>query len=93
MTSAATTIWSRPSPQTVNSRQSRSGATTSYSTGVSILPARHKLPNKSGNVFTADQEPSISVRWIDDRTLSISGDTQTHYLHLTEFRGVRITYD
>ena len=69
------------------------GATTSYSTGVSILPARHKLPNKSGNVFTADQEPSISVRWIDDRTLSISGDTQTHYLHLTEFRGVRITYD
>ncbi|MFN0079155.1 MAG: DUF5412 family protein [Prosthecobacter sp.] len=69
------------------------GASTSYSTGVSILSARRKLPNEAGNVFTANHEPSITVRWIDDRHLSISGETQTQFLHLTEIRGIRITYD
>jgi len=69
------------------------GATTSYSTCVSILSASQKLPNEGGNVFTANREPAITVRWIDDRHLSISGQTYTEYLHLTEFRGIRITYD
>ena len=69
------------------------GATTGYSTQVSILPASRKLPNEAGNVFIVDHEPSIAVRWIDDHHLSISGETNTPFLHLTEFNGVQITYD
>lgn len=69
------------------------GATTSYSSGVSILSASQNLPNEAGNVFVANHEPSIIVRWIDDGHLSISGETKTQFLHLTEFRGIRIIYD
>ena len=70
------------------------GATTSYSTQVSILPASHQLPNEAGNVFVVSGEPIVVVRWIDDQHLSISGGgASTAFVHLTDFRGVRITYD
>src|SRR6478672_7407977 len=49
------------------------GATTRYSVQVSILPAKKPLSNEGGNVFVASGEPSIVVRWIGDRHLSISG--------------------
>lgn len=69
------------------------GATTPYSTQVSILPASRNLPNEAGNVFTVDHEHSIDVRWIDDHHLNISGETITQFLHLNEFNGVQITYN
>lgn len=68
------------------------GATSDYSTHVSILSAGRKLPNDAGNVFTASHERSITVRWLDDQHLSISGETQTTLLHLSEFRDVQISY-
>ena len=38
--------------------------------------------------------PMVIVRWFDDHHLSISGGgAGTAHLHLTDFRGVRITYD
>jgi hypothetical protein len=70
------------------------GATTGYSTHVSILPASRRLPNEAGNVFVVGDEPTVIVRWIDDRHLSISGGgAGTAFVHLTDFRGVHITYD
>ncbi len=68
------------------------GATTSYSTHVSILPVSRKLRNEPGNVFTANHEPSITLHWSDDHHLSVTGETETQFLHLTEFRGVSIIY-
>lgn len=70
------------------------GATTGYSTHISILPSTQRLPNKGGNVFVVGEEPMVVVRWIDDRHLSISGGgASASFLHLTDFRGIRITYD
>lgn len=70
------------------------GATTTYSTQVSILPVSRKLPNESGNVYVAGGEPTVIVRWIDDRHLSISGGgAATVFKHLSVFAGVQITYD
>jgi hypothetical protein len=70
------------------------GATTSYSTHVSILPASRKLPNEAGNVFVQSREPMVVVRWLDDQHLRISGGgASTSFVHLTDFRGVRIIYD
>jgi Family of unknown function (DUF5412) len=70
------------------------GATTGYSTHVSILPASRKLPNEAGNVFVQDREPMIIVRWLDDQHLSISGGRAgTAFVHLSDFHGVRIDYE
>lgn len=70
------------------------GATTSNSTHVSIIPASRQLPNEPGNVFVRSGQPSVAVCWIGDRHLSISGDgAGTAFVHLTDYRGIRITYD
>jgi hypothetical protein len=70
------------------------GATTGYSTQVSILAASKRLPNKSGNIFVVGGEPSVVVRWIDDHHLSISGGgAATSFRHESEFQGIKITYD
>ena len=61
------------------------GATTPFSTQVSILPAGATLPDSSGNVFVADTEhgradagpgggPRVSVRWIAGDTLELRYD-------------------
>lgn len=69
------------------------GATTSYSTQVSILPAKTTLPNESGNIFVVDDEPMMTLRWINDQHLHISGAGETDFLRRMEFRGVQITYE
>jgi hypothetical protein len=69
------------------------GATTAYSTQVSILPAPQQLPNKGGNIFAQVHEPIILVRWLDDSHLTISGGDAGTAFHLTNFGGVLITYD
>ena len=50
------------------------GATTSYSTQVSILETNKKLENKSGNIMSLNSSPNqtnIKVTWINERELSI----------------------
>lgn len=69
------------------------GATTGYSTQLSILPANRTLPNGGGNIFISRDDPEVTVRWIDDHHLRISGDTQTQLLRLTEYQGIHIAYD
>jgi hypothetical protein len=40
------------------------GATTGFSTQVSLLSAQATLPNYSGNIFLTDDASDISVRWL-----------------------------
>jgi hypothetical protein len=58
------------------------GATTDFSTQVSVLPAGEKLPNDGGNVFTADCDhgaapsgpgggPRVDIAWTGARSLII----------------------
>ena len=47
------------------------GATTSYSTQVSILRNDEKLPHEMGNIYRANREPAVDVRWIDNTHLVI----------------------
>jgi hypothetical protein len=56
------------------------GATTGFSTQVSVLPAR-RGPSGAGNVFVADgghgralEGPAVRVRWLDRRTLEVHYD-------------------
>ena len=51
------------------------GATTGFSTQLSILNASDKLPNKSGNVFVIDGHPdwtNVQVKWDTDRAILIT---------------------
>jgi hypothetical protein len=70
------------------------GATTTYSTHVSILPASAELPNEAGNVSIQDGEPLTNVRWMGDRHLNISGThTSGVFLRMTNQHGVAIAYE
>ena len=50
------------------------GATTGFSTQISILKAPAKLPNESGNIFAMDGHPDwteVKINWETNRLVSI----------------------
>lgn len=69
--------------------QRHCGATTGYSTQISIIPALDSLRNEMGNVFMVDgysREVAPNLEWVDDRRIKIfrklTGKeyaAQTHY--------------
>ncbi len=51
------------------------GATTGFSTQISIMRATDELPNKPGNIFVMDGHPDwteVHVQWETDRSVVIS---------------------
>lgn len=81
------------------------GATTGFSTQVSILPANKKLKNEPGNIFAAEGDRhgvpldshgamGLKVEWKGDHELRIGspGAAQV-FRKIPEYQGVRITYD
>lgn len=81
------------------------GATTDYSTQVSILSASAELANRSGNVFVADtnhsrapeQEgggPKVKAEWLDNKSLKISYHSECRiFLQEAKQSGVKIIYE
>ena len=50
------------------------GATTGFSTQISILDDDEELDNESGNLFISEGYPSnVIVKWVDSHTLEITG--------------------
>jgi len=47
------------------------GATTGYSTQVSLMSAGTRLPNDGGNVFVSDGVVPLTIRWTSDYALEI----------------------
>lgn len=80
------------------------GATTDFSTQVSILSASNSLPNESGNVFVADRDhgkapagpgggPAIRVTWLSDQQLRIEHQSSTRIFKSEPLRkNVRVEY-
>jgi hypothetical protein len=48
------------------------GATTGYSTQVTIVPSGAKLPNEIGNVLVLDNNPGIDVQWTSAERLTVA---------------------
>lgn len=48
-----------------------SKAPKAYTTHVSIIRAGEELPDRSGKAFIAEGEPTLMVRWADNRNLII----------------------
>lgn len=80
------------------------GATTGFSTQISLLKRDQELPNSSGNVFTSDANhglapagpgggPEVRMRWSGAARVSIQHHAATRvFLNETERDGVRFDY-
>jgi hypothetical protein len=78
------------------------GATTDFSTQISLLETGEELPNSSGNVFISDGGaapsssgggPEVRMRWDGPRTVSIEHHVAARvFLQEAACDGVRITY-
>src|SRR5262249_1335051 len=80
------------------------GATTGFSTQISIMPANSDLPNEGGNVFVADTDhgkspsgpgggPPVEVAWKGESSLNIIYDNRARvFLRKDSQNGVTITY-
>ena len=84
--------------------QRHCGATTGFSTQVSILRGACRLPNEGGNVFIADTDhgqapagpgggPVVEVRWIDNAELEVRHDIRARVFTTdTLVEGVKIRF-
>jgi hypothetical protein len=80
------------------------GATTDFATHLSLLRARAKLPNKPGNLFTADSDHgraplvegniiNISVQWAGPDSLIVRYDSRARVFSQESKReGVSVAY-
>lgn len=80
------------------------GATTSFSTQVSILPSANALENASGNIFVADTNhgaapagqnggPEVQVKWLSDTHLQIQHHSLVRIHRVeSEFEGVKVEH-
>lgn len=75
--------------------QRNCGATTGYSTQVSVLPARKILPNEGGNIFVVDEgDGDITVHWINLTQLKIIYDHRARIFNKqTQYYLVSIVYE
>lgn len=70
------------------------GATTGFSTQVSIIHAGQELPGEVGNIYIADGYPEHNgLTWISTKTLHIGGARYDAYKREEKFMGVKITYE
>ena len=70
------------------------GATTGFSTQLSIIDASDNMGNESGNVYIVDGlSNKHDVKWIDDSTISIQVGEGEIYKKLTTFKKVKIIYE
>lgn len=81
------------------------GATTGFSTQVSLLAAGAVLPDRGGNLFVADDDhgrapsgpgggPAIAVHWLDAGHLSLAHDARVRiFLAVAQLGDVQVSYD
>ena len=74
------------------------GATTDFSTQVSVVHASESVPNGGGNAFVVDSDHghasrAVDVHWVDARTIELSHDVGARVFKAeTSVSGIRIVY-
>jgi hypothetical protein len=69
------------------------GATTGFSTQLSIIPANSELPGEPGNVYIAENAIQMRLRWASETALEVSArPTGRVVLHKSNFNGVSVRY-
>ncbi|MFZ2451756.1 MAG: hypothetical protein WAW36_14665, partial [Methylovulum miyakonense] len=72
------------------------GATTNFSTHISLIASDEELPNESGNVFIVDGDPkdlNIEINWLTPTDLVVrhAAGLTTHKKE-NRYRGITISY-
>ena len=81
------------------------GATTPFTTQISLLPIHERLRDESGNIFVADADhgkaprgewdgPDVKVRWQSNKTIQIEHDVLVRVFKSVEkHQGIEIQYE
>ncbi len=70
------------------------GATTGFSSHISLLESDDQLANETGNIYVADGYPEgYSLSWESDVSVKIGGTSGRRYRGITELSGVRVIYE
>jgi hypothetical protein len=73
------------------------GATTDFSTQISLLPSDAALPNEGGNIFVVKGHPrdrNIEIAWMNSTELVIKHTTGLDpYKKEIARKGIRVTYE
>lgn len=71
------------------------GATTGFSTQISVLKAYKNLPNEAGNIFIANGHPDyhpVKITWIEDQKIIIQENFSESFLRNTTYKHIKIIY-
>ena len=70
------------------------GATTGFSSQISLIDASNELKNKSGNIYISEGRPEgYSLNWKSDNSVEITGARGKNYIKEAELNGVHFTYE
>jgi hypothetical protein len=70
------------------------GATTGFSTQVSLLKVDKELGNESGNIYIAEGYPKrYTLMWNSDTTATISGTSGANFKKETRVNGIQFKYE
>ena len=69
------------------------GATTGYSTHVSITDKSGRLKNDPGNIFTIEGKSPVGIEWKNNSQLIVDIDgSGKEFKMVAEFEGVKVEY-
>jgi hypothetical protein len=68
------------------------GATTGFSTQVSIIPAGRSVPNEAGNTFITSGKIDLILQWQTDSNFRIQGAGESVFKQETQVTGVTVKY-
>jgi hypothetical protein len=70
------------------------GATTGFSSQISLIKADAELNNEAGNIYIADGYPKgYTLKWESDTTVKLSGAYSKNYKKETQLNGVQFSYE
>ncbi len=70
------------------------GATTGFSSQISLIKADKVLNNEAGTIYIVDGYPKgYTLKWESDTTVIIGGAYSKNYKEETLFNGVQFSYE
>jgi len=70
------------------------GATTGYTSQISLVKAAEQLPNEAGNIYVESGYPGgYQIEWVSDNKVNIRGVKGKWSLKLSYFKGVQFSYE
>ncbi len=70
------------------------GATTAFSSQISLLESGEELTNEAGNIYIAEDYPKgYTLNWESDASIKIGGTKASSYKKVKQFNGIQFSYE